>query len=309
MQWFLERIGVKSLPISFGIKDKRGHPEDFSKLVKKGVLKRGSNLDSVPCDLCDEDHECQVRENDGELGYVCENGCGKKTLSDEELAVYEYDNDAFLKLIAEEFGIKTNSSSFSDEAVQSENSFYRVGTYENKTVKAELYYLRTDDVHEPSSLFEHLGNGTKVLITNTAKPAMVWGKDGTRYCVLADTLALQSNERIFDAMQFKKCLEGVRRVRFDTKQGHLFLDETRVYTAALNSSEYHFLACLWERWQEQASHADIHQFVKDALGRDVSDAAQKFCNKMKSNIKKSYAGIEHIITVPTIGHYMMADPV
>lgn len=308
MQWFLERIGTKSLPISFGIKDKREHPDDFSKLIKKGVLKRGSNLDTVPCDLCEEDHECQVRENDGELYYVCENGCGRKTLSDEELAVYEYGNDAFLKLVAEEFGIKTNGS-FSDEAAHSENSFYRVGTYEDKTAKADVYYLRTDEAHEPSSLFEHLGNGTKVLITNTAKPAMVWGKDGTRHCVLTDVVAAPSSKRVFDAVKFKQCLEDVRRVRFDTKQGHLFLDEKRVYTAALNSSEYHFLACLWGRWQEQVSHRDIHQFVKDALGRDVSDTAQKFCNKMKSNIKQAYAGIDGIITVPTTGHYMIADPV
>lgn len=308
MQWFLERIGANGLPISFGIKDKNEHPEDFEKLVKKGVLKRGANMDSVSCDLCDESHECQVRENEGKLSYVCENGCGKKDLTDTELAVYEYDNDAFLKLIAEDFGITTDAT-FSDEAAHSENSFYRVGIYDNKKTKAEVYYLRTNAAHEPSALFEHLGNGTKVLITNTAKPAMVWGKNGTHYCILADTLATPSSAKVFDATKFKKCLEGVRRVRFDTKQGHLFLDETRVYTAALNGPEHQFLACLWDRWQEQVSHADIHQFVREAMGKDVADTAQKFCNKMKSNIKKDYAGIDEIITIPTTGHYMMADPI
>lgn len=306
MQWFLERIGANNLPISFGIKDKLEYSDDFAALVKKGVLKRGTNLESVPCDLCDEDHECQVRENDGELCYVCENGCGKKTLSDEDLSVYEYDNDAFLKLLADDFGLKTDSK-FADEAAYAENAFYRVGSYEDKKVKADVYYLRTDAAHEPSSLFEHLGNGTKVLITNTAKPAMVWGKDGTRHLVLSDTLS-SSSKYIFDAAKFKKCLEGVRRVRFDTKQGHLFLDGDRVYTAGLNSPEYHFLACLWGRWQQQVPHGDIHRFVKEALGRDVADTAQKFCNKMKSNIKKSYAGVDAVITIPTTGHYMMADP-
>ncbi len=112
MQWFLERISAKSLPVSFGIKDKWEHPDDFAKLVKKGVLKRGNNLDSVPCDLCDKDHECQVRENKSELYYVCENGCGKKILLDEDLAVYEYNNDAFLKLITDELGIKQTAGYF-----------------------------------------------------------------------------------------------------------------------------------------------------------------------------------------------------
>lgn len=306
MQWFLERIGANNLPISFGVKDKREHTEDFAALVRAGALKRVSNLDCVPCDLCDEDHECQVRENGGELSYVCENGCGKKTLVDEDLAVYEYDNDTFLKFLAVEFGLKTDGA-FADEAAYSENAFYRVGSYENKTVKAEVYYLRTGAVHEPSSLFEKLGNGTKVLITNTQKPVMVWGKDGTRYCVLADTLS-SSSKHIFDATKFKKCFEGVRRVRFDTKQAQLFLDGTLVYTAGLNSPEHHFLACLWEKWQQQVPHGDIHHFVRDAMGSGVEDRPQVFCPKMKSSIKKSYAGIDAIITIPTTGHYMMADP-
>jgi hypothetical protein len=307
MLWFLERIGANNLPISFGIKDNREHAEDFAKLLKAGVLKRVSNLDCVPCELCDEGHECQVRESGGELCYVCENGCGKKTLADEDLAVYEYDNDAFLKLVAEEFGLKTNGGTFSDEAAHSENTFYHVGAYDDKTAKAEVYYLRTDAAHEPSALFEHLGNGTKVLITNTAKPTMVWGKEGTRYLTLSDALS-SSSKRIFDATKLKDTLKGVRRVRFDTKQAQLFLDGTLVYTAGLNSPEHHFLACLWEKWQQQVPHGDIHAFVKEALGRDVADTAQKFCNKMKSNIKNKYAGVDAIISIPTTGHYMMADP-
>lgn len=308
MQWFLERISAKSLPISFGSKDKREHPEDFAKLTKKKVLKRVSNLDSVPCDLCDEYHECQVRDTNGKLFYVCENGCGRKTLTDEDLSVYEYDNDAFLKLIAAEFGIKTDSP-FSEMSDYATDALYLIGTYADKKVKTEVYYLRTDEAHEPSSLFEHLGNGPKVLITNTTKPALMWGKEGARYCVLAETLAAPSSKQIFNAVKFKECFESMRRVRFDTKQGHLFLDEKRVYTTGLKSPEYHFLACLWGRWQKQVPHAEIREFVRDALGRDVSDTAQKFCNKMKSNIKKSFAGIDGIITVPTTGHYMLADPV
>ncbi len=307
MQWFLDRISAKTLPIRFGIKDKREHPDDFLKLVKKHVLKRTDNLESVPCDLCDEDHECQVREKNGELFYVCENGSGKKMLVDEVLAVYEFDNTSFLKLIAAEFGIKADDS-FSEVSEYATDALYSIGSYADKKVKAEVYYLRTDAAHEPSSLFEHLGNDPKVLITNTTKPALVWGKDGTRYCVLAETLTAPSSKQIFNATKFKECLEGMRRVRFDPKQGHLFFDEKRVYTAGLTSPEYHFLACLWSRWQEQVPHAEIRQFVKDALGRDVADTAQKFCNKMKSSIKKSFAGVDGIIIVPTTGHYMLADP-
>lgn len=307
MQWFLERISAKTLPICFGYRDKQGRPNDFAMLVKKGVLKRGANLETVPCDLCDENHDCQVRENDANLCYVCENGGGKKTLSNEDLTVYDYDNDAFLKLIADELDIKTNGP-FSDEATYSENSFYRIGTWANKAVNAEVYYLRTDEIHEPSSHFDHLGNGTKMLITNAATPVMVWGKEGTSYCTLSDILASPKSKKIFDATKFEKCFDRVRRVRFDTKQAQLFLDGKLVYTAGLNSPEHHFLSCLWEQLEKQVPHADIYQFAKEALGRDVADPAQKFSNKMKSNIKQVYAGIDTIITVPTRGYYMMTDP-
>lgn len=308
MVWFLERISAQNLPIVFGAKERRKYPDDFEKLLKKKVLKKTGNLDTIPCELCDDNHECHVRNNDGELFYVCENGCGKKTLSDDELAVYEYDNDAFLKLISDELSIKSNHGNFADEAVYSDNSFYNLGVFTDNKIQADIYYLRTSDTHEPSSLFEHLGNGTRVLITNTTKPEMIYGKDGTLYCVLEEILAPVSSKKIFDITKFKKSLEGIRRVRFDKKQAQLFLDNKLVYTAGINSPEHHFLSCLWNRWQEQVSHADIHSYVRNELGKDVADPAQKFCNKMKSSIKKSYSGIEKIITNPTVGHYMMSDP-
>lgn len=308
MVWFLERISAKNLPVIFGAKERQEHPDDFEKLLKKKALKKTGNLDSVPCDLCDNDHECQVRDNNGELFYICENGCGKKTLSDDDLAVYEYDNDAFLKLVSDELSIKTNHGNFADEAVYSNSSFYNLGVFTDNKIQADIYYLRTSDAYEPASLFEHIGNKTKVLITNTTKPEMIYGKEGTRYCVLSDILASATSNKIFDASKFKKCLEGIRRVRFDKKQAQLSLDNKLVYTAGINSPEHHFLSCLWDHWQEQMPHSDIHSYVRNELGKDVADPAQKFCNKMKSNIKKSYSGIEKIITNPTVGHYMISDP-
>lgn len=310
MHWFLERINTGVLPVTFGVRSQREHPNDFVKLLKRGVFKRVDNLSEVECHGCHGEQLWQIRNEKEEIFYICQNGCGKMSLIDNDVRIYEYNNNAFLKLLADELNIKTNDGTFSDEAAYSQNSFYHVGTYEYKTLKAEVYYLRTDAVYEPSSLFGHLGNNaTKILITNTTKPTIVSGKDGTSYCVLADTLATPTSERVFDTVKFKKCFDCMRRVRFDAKQAQLFLDGTLVYTAGLNSPEHHFLACLWKRWQEQVPHDNIHSFVKEALGRDVSDTAQKFCNKMKSNIKKEYEGINGIITVPTTGYYMMANPV
>lgn len=308
MRWFLERISARSSPIQFGIKERREHSDAFEKLVRKKVLVRIANLDEVDCTLCGEDHQCQVREEDGTLFYVCENGCGRKEISDDDVAIFEYDNAAFCRLLAGDFGLKTDDGSIKDEAAYAADTFFRLGTYQDKKVKATVYYLRTSDAHEPSAFFEEVGNAPKVLITNTDEPNLARGKEGTRFCVLATALAPISSKEVFYRMGVARCFDDVRRVQFDKKNGHLLLDGKRIYTAALDSWHYYFLLCLWEGWMQQLPHGDIHHFVRSKMGKDVADGAQKFCQKMKNEIKKTCKKIDTIITTPTTGHYMMADP-
>ncbi|MDL1953046.1 hypothetical protein FBR07_02600 [Candidatus Uhrbacteria bacterium UHB] len=309
MQWFLERISARSLPIQFGIRERREHLDDFEKLIRKKILVRAANLDAVDCTLCGEDHQCQVREEDGALFFICENGCGRQELTDDDVAIFEYDNAAFLHLLATEFGLKTNDGSIKDEADYATDAFYRLGTYKDKKVKATVYYLRTGDLHEPSSFFENASNSPKVLITNTAEPNLVHGKEGTRYCILADALVPTANKEIFYKMGIVRCFDDVRRVQFDKKNGHLSLDGKRIYTAALESPQYYFLLYLWDNWMKQVPHGDIHYFVRGKMGKQVADDSQKDCQKIKGEIKQKCKKIDEVISVPTVGHYMMADPV
>jgi hypothetical protein len=99
-----------------------------------------------------------------------------------------------------------------------------------------------------------------------------------------------------------------RRVYFDYEHGHIFLDGVRIYTASLNGPEYFFLDYLWQHWQKQLAYVHIRNNVRTKLGSDVADAAWVFCQKMKSKIKKECPLITKIVTVPTRGFYMMADP-
>lgn len=100
-----------------------------------------------------------------------------------------------------------------------------------------------------------------------------------------------------------------RRITFDIQNGHLLLDRKRIYTASLTGPEYHFLSFLWDNWSTQVPYKDINIYVRGKMGRDVADIAKNFCAKMKSNIKHDCAVIDTIITIPTSGHYMMADPI
>ncbi len=314
MNWFLERISARSLPISFGITEKKEHPEDFSKLVQKKIIKHTSNLDTVPCDFCDGDdcHDSQVRNNSEKLWYVCDNGNGTKKLIDEDVAIFDYDNDNFLKTLTGELGLSVDGGSHKDEASYSSDAFFRLGIYEDKTkkMKIEVYYLRNNDAFEPSLRFNELGNLPKMLITNTMRADIIAGKENLFTCVLSDIIASPKKKNLFDKDAFAKCFDAVRRVRFDKKDGHLFLDNNRIFTASLGGNHYSFLSCLWDKWMQQVPHSEIHLFVKGEMEgkKTKNETAQKFCQKMKNEIKNKCTDIDKIITTPTNGYYMMADP-
>lgn len=314
MIWFLERISARSLPISFGVKERTEHQEDFAKLVQKKIIKHSSNLDSVDCDFCDAEdkHECQVRNKSGKLLYVCDNGNGTKKLTDEDVAIFDYDNANFLKTLTDELGLSVDEGSHKDETAYSNDAFFRLGVYEDKSkkMKVEVYYLRSGDGSEPSILFKEMGNQAKMLITNTMKADIIAGKDNLSTCVLSEIIALSEKKTVFDKNAFVKCFDATRRVRFDKKDGHLFLDNKRIYTAPLKGNHYLFLSYLWDNWMRQMPYPDIHQFVKggNESGKAKDETAQKFCQKIKNEIKTKCNAIDDIITTPTSGRYMMADP-
>ena len=315
MKWFLERISARSLPVSFGVRDGREHSEDFKLLVQKKIIKHVSNLDAVPCDFCEADdhHECQVRNDEGKLSYVCDNGHGTRALSSCELAIYDFDNGNWLQLLTNELGLSVDTGSHKDEAEYSDDTFFRLGTYEDKVrkFKADVYYLRdSGSVYEATLRFTGLGNQNKMLITNTVRAHLTSGKENLFTCVLEDILSSGKKDTLFDKKAFGACFDAVRRVRFDKKNGHLFLDGTRVYTAPLTGNHRPFLSYLWDKWMQQVPHSDIYQFVKgENDGKKSKDeTSQKFCQKIKSEIKAKCKEIDNIITTPTSGHYMMADP-
>jgi hypothetical protein len=318
MLWFLQRISARSLPIDFGIKERTEYKDDFAKLIQKKIIKHSSNLDTVDCDFCDDDdkHECQVREKKGKLSYVCDNGHGTKNLTDEDVAIFEYDNNNLLKTLTSELELSVDGASHKDEASYSSDAFFRLGVYEdkNRKMKVEVYYLRNNDAFEPTIRFNELGNLPKMLITNTMRADLIIGKENLFTCVLSEIVA-SSGKSIFNKTAFEKCFDAVRRVRFDKKDGHLILDGSRVCTVPLIGNHYSFLSCLWDRWMEQVPYSDIYQSVKnDAGGKKTKDeTAPKFCHKIKNEIKTNCSKanqklIDKIITIPTTGHYMMADP-
>ena len=308
MQWLLERISTSSLPIHFGTRDRQAHPDDFAKLLKLKVLTRGGNLGEVDCELCDENHQCQVREENGKLFYICENGAGRKELTDADVALFEYNNSAFLKLLADELGITiSHSGIFSDMSEHTTNSLYEVGTVRHRQATAEVLFLRDGAVQEVSLYMAQVRNRPQVFLSTLKKPNVRVQSEPVSFCALADILATDNVGAVFDKARFVEHL-NIRRVHLNKETGQLYLDGKLIYIPEQHGPHHWFLLYLWDAWEIPRTHQEIHNYVRPKIGTDVADTPQKFCHKLKSEIKKKCKNIDKIITTPSTGSYMMADP-
>ncbi|MEK7583407.1 MAG: hypothetical protein AAB483_03355 [Patescibacteria group bacterium] len=309
MQWFFERISAHTLPISFGINERKKYPSDFSKLIEKKILVQGQYLEAVPCTLCEEGHECLVRDADNEVFYVCENGAGRKTLSNEDLAIFDYNNDALLKLIANELGIKVlGNGAFSDQGTHAEQVLYSIGKLYHGKVSGEVLYLRTNNDAEVDLYVAQVQNGAKIILSNTQKPTLKLRFDNVFFATLADMLADGKSKTWFDKEKLTASLEGIRQVNFDKATGQLYLNGKLKYTPEPQGPHYWFLLYLWDAWERPRTYQEIYDYVCKQTGKQSADTPQKFCQKMKSEIKNKYAGIDKIISIPSTGSYMMTDP-
>ncbi len=198
MQWFLERINTPTLPISFGSGIKLKYPGDFSKLMKKGVLKRAANLSETECGHCYDERLWQIREDNGEIFYICQNGCGKLILNDEDVAIFEYNDAKFRQLLADELGLKTSG-------VKPRDTRY-IGQYQGQKTSAKVFYLRTN---EESVRDGDLGFRPRVLVSNTGTIGV--DEDDVSHCALSEILAPSSDKNIFDKTAFAKCISHVGR--------------------------------------------------------------------------------------------------
>lgn len=307
MQWFLDRISKSALPISFGIAERIKYPTDFAKLIAKKILVQGSNLEMIDCQLCDEGHECAVRDAEKQIFYVCENGGGRKTITNEELAIFEYNNDAFLRLLAVELGIKTlGDGSFPDEGTHHKQVLYSIGTLYHQKVSGEVLYLRTNDDAEIELYVAQVRTGAKIILSNTHKPQLAMPMENVFFVLLADIL--EKGDAWFDKEKFTASLEGIRRVQIVRQTGQIYLDGKLKYTPEKEGPHYWFLLYLWDAWEVPRSYEDIYQYVRGKMGKEVEDTAKNFCQKMKAQIKKENPSIEKIVKVSSRGYYMMTDP-
>jgi hypothetical protein len=315
MKWFLERISGDTLPVEFGYSERQQYKNDFELLIQKKTILHSGNLNEIDCTLCeDDDHSCQARNDNGRLFYVCDNGNGTQELTNEMLAIYRFHPQNFMTFLCEELGIEIDRGSHKDEAYYTQNSFYRLGTYADKKKKIsfEVYYLRNKNDFEASMHFSNSGTSNQLLITNTMK-ADLPQKD-IYSCVLSMILNTQNNEDVFETKLFLESFEAHRRVHFDTKEGNLLIDGKRILTVGKDGHHHHFLSFLWKNWMKQKTHDEVRTYVMSKTkDQGKSETGQKFCQKLKSEIKKKCTAenqtvFDTIITTPTTGHYMMADP-
>lgn len=116
---------------------------------------------------------------------------------------------------------------------------------------------------------------------------------------LLEVLALDGNRlRVTSLEQF---LHRQGRVRFEAKNGSLWIGERCLGDVPLGSKEHAFLACLMAQVDQYVPYADLKQAVLRATGRkDMTDEAT-FCQKLKSRIKRRIPYLDRLLVTTNKG--------
>lgn len=94
MDWFLERLAQANPTLDYF--DLRDHSDDFNRLLELKLLKHERNADSIPCDLCDEDHlAVAFANNKNKLVISCTGS--RRAVNSNELKIWSINKDALAK--------------------------------------------------------------------------------------------------------------------------------------------------------------------------------------------------------------------
>jgi len=94
MDWFIERLHYTSPALDY--RDLLNHAEDFKKLLEQKIIKHSNTLETIPCDLCDENHfVCPFRNKKGEIIISCSGS--RRVVNPDELKIWTINKDTLIE--------------------------------------------------------------------------------------------------------------------------------------------------------------------------------------------------------------------
>lgn len=300
MDWFFERLNSRAEPV-FGYKDKNSYSKEFAQLLTLGVLKEVDIATEIECSLCDDGHHSTPVQIDGEFFSIC--GPSKRKVEENELRVWTVNHTKLLQLIKDTLGITGKTV----DETQGDKKLWKLGTVATKNDTFHYYYLRQDSPLEFERLrndVHDVRNAHNIVFTNTE----IVTSSNTQCQFITLHHLVDGGKTFFSDKKLKELLSKRRRVQFDTRTGNLYLDGNLLHAFGTSNEQKYFIEKLWNEFEQPVSNTDVYTFVRKKMGSDVADTAQKYCNKVKSAISKSYPDIEKVLIQPQKNEYMLKTP-
>ena len=94
MDWFIERLAQEDPSLDY--RDLLNHGDDFKTLLDQKIIRHTQTLDSITCDLCNEEHSIQpFRNAKDELVISCSGN--RRVVHPDELKIWTINRDALAK--------------------------------------------------------------------------------------------------------------------------------------------------------------------------------------------------------------------
>jgi hypothetical protein len=184
MDWFLQRLRHNDPALDY--RDLCNHADDFKKLLDLKIIKYSDNIDTTPCDLCNEDHLVSPFPNvKGELVAFCSGS--RRAVNPDELKIWTINNDALTKNIRSKTPV-VDPVLFKQTAFASNVPSVKKysGTMESIQIKSLGIEIRGN----------YISKGNKKVKMNPTDKALIYFlyykfQEGREECFRADVLALE----------------------------------------------------------------------------------------------------------------------
>ncbi len=260
---------------------------DIDILNKVGVLKRGSDMEDIPCPNCEGDHWVDLYVAEGQHYYQCPAAIEPNPVAASLLTVWQFQVERFLFL----FGTCLNKMQPGIEKQAIDDELWQIGFFIRDDVRHCCYYYQGKKPNAVVDFIQKLPRRDYRYIVFTPYPQDFEFKDTNKRILvidIAEMVTIKAKSISINKKYWDDCLaQGFKIVEFDPSNGDLCVKGEPIASIEPATAAYHFAHILWLNFNLPVSHADIGMYAVNHMGKHIEDLDGNFCYKQKSAIKKS----------------------
>jgi len=249
--------------------------------TQNGVYKKSKALKEVQCKSCSGSHK--VKSRNGTFFYFCPVTNSRDWVDVSELERWTLQSKGLLLLLSSKLELTGK--------VQENDKFWSLGNANILGQKVPVYYCS-----EKTALIS-LGISQPFYVVISPEEVSDDDENSAILINTHDLITLAKGEVVIDKELFEETiLAKVQRVKFDEKNGDLWVDHQNVVLIKPGTPQYLFIMNLWENFNNPVGHEEIYDFYHSEMAKNQGVepeqwkdeyTPQNFSNKMKSLIKKN----------------------